>query len=97
MTRLADIAPHLARARNTYLLLLDVEHHARMRLIGEISDIERLVAHRDLQLLRSESRTRARTNVKYMDYRQRKLQRAEARLQELRDRLAHLEDWRRAA
>jgi hypothetical protein len=97
MAQLTDIAPRLARARDAYLIALRQEDTERLRLICLISDIERLVAHRDLQLIRSESRGRARRNAKYMAYRQRKLANAEARLIELRDQLAHIADWRKTA
>lgn len=88
---LSDMAPRLAAA---CLAFRDSERACdteRRRLISQRSDLERLVAHRDLQVIRSESRGRARRNAKYMAWRQRKLDRATVAFDHVASALALLE------
>lgn len=91
MTALTDIAPRLGSARDRFVaseLAWDTE---RRRLIAARCELQRLVAHRDLQVIRSESRRCARTNSKYMSWRQSKLDRARVSLARVEDALAALE------
>lgn len=90
-TRLDVLAPRLAAARDSFVASEVAWTHERCRLIGARADLERLVAHRELQVIRSESRRAARSNSKYMTWRQVKLDRARASLQRVVDALAVLE------
>lgn len=55
MTRLADIAPRLALARDQRRVELAAESRRRRRLLAELLEAERLVAHRELQLIRAQA------------------------------------------
>jgi hypothetical protein len=88
---LAQIAPRLAAALVAWRASEMAWDAERRRLIAARCDLERLVAHRDLQLIRSESRRRAKADTRYMAWRGRKLARAQADLDLVVERLAVLE------
>jgi hypothetical protein len=88
---LAEIAPRLARAQAAWIAW-DLDRDRRRRhLIGERARLESLVAHRDLQLIRSGGRRGASRDAGYMADRARKLRQAEKALGRIRARLAALE------
>lgn len=77
---LRDVAPRLALARDQWVHAVWLEGRRQRKLAGLILDAERLVAHRDLQLVRSYS-TGSST---YIRVRQDKLKVAVAKLEQLR-------------
>jgi uncharacterized protein YceH (UPF0502 family) len=80
MTRLADIAPRLARARDQWIAIDLDRNRRRLDLIDRRMRLEWLVGHRDLQLVRSCSRRAAVRDQRYMQKRQAKLDAARAGL-----------------
>lgn len=67
--RLADIAPRLALARDQYLAeRAEIARRERARATARLR-LERLIAHRELQLIRAG----ARGSRRYLEVRQRKL------------------------
>lgn len=79
MTRLADIAPRLARARDQLLAERRIQEVERLAFISERLRLERLVAHRELQFLRAHGR-------RYAAERARKLAQARGALERLERR-----------
>ena len=82
--QLSDIAPRLARARDQFLahrakVLADRAEADRVALMrqAKLVELQRLVAHRELQLIRAYATGRGR----YIVARQRKLEQARRRLQ----------------
>ena len=71
MTSLHDIAPRLARARDAWVTFERWRDRERLRLADQRLDLERLVAHRDLQLIRAGHASRRRR--RYLEERQAKL------------------------
>lgn len=69
---LAVLAPRLTAAYRDSIRVARQRAICRARLL----EAERLLAHRELQLTRSESNRRARRDGRYMRYRQQKLERA---------------------
>lgn len=87
MTRLADIAPRLARARDAWL-----EEAARLREEQAAANhrwlkAKWLVEHRDLQLIRAPAKGRG----DYIDHRRRKLDAARRELARAERRLERIE------
>lgn len=80
-TKLADIAPRLARARDQILEERRLARERRRRLIDDRLRLDRLVAHRELQYIRALKTGRRR----YMDTRARKLEEARAARARLED------------
>lgn len=74
--QLADRCPRLALARDQRLQQLRDESHMRLVRLQQRYRLERLVAHRELQLIRAE----AKGAGKYIAVRQRKLVEARAEL-----------------
>lgn len=86
--RLSDVAPRLARARDAHNAWVREIDRERLRLVGERLDLERLVAHRELQLIRA---GRARTNRRrYLEVRTAKLESARHALRCVNDSLSGL-------
>jgi hypothetical protein len=86
---LPAIAPRLTAA---YFASIRVARE-RAILRGRLLDAERLLAHRELQLTRSESNRRARRarrDRRYMRYRQHKLERAKRAVEAVRTQMARL-------
>lgn len=76
---LNSIAPRLARARDQHEHLAGIAYQQHRKRVQKRLELERLVAHRELQLVRAQHRG----NARYIAERQRKLssaQRALARL-----------------
>jgi hypothetical protein len=71
--RLASVAPRLAKARDERVLELRAEAWARRRRMRQELALDRLIAHRELQLVRAYGTG----NARYIRARERKL--AEAR------------------
>lgn len=84
---LHSICPRLARARDQLLALREAQHRRRIWIADERLKLERLVAHRELQLLRA-----GQTNdSRYIKRRQDKLDRAREDLRRLEHDDRHLE------
>lgn len=83
---LRTVAPRLTAA------YFDTIRVARERAIlrAKLLEAERLVAHRELQLTRSESNRRARRDRGYMRQRQHKLERAKRAVEAVRIQMARL-------
>lgn len=80
MASLYDIAPRLARARDEWVLEQQRIARRRERARRELLRAERLLAHRDLQLVRAWNTG----NRKYIAWRERKLDRSRADVERLR-------------
>lgn len=76
------VAPRLARAFDQHRALAPARHQARERLLKA----ERLVSHRELQLLRADTTG----NPRYAEHRARKLDLARAELARWRERATEL-------
>lgn len=78
LVRLRDIAPRLALARDQALNEILVRRHVERRLSDERLRAERLVAHRELQLIRAGARpgSHGHGHARYLGIRQRKLDQA---------------------
>lgn len=85
MSALASIAPRLARARDQRVSELRAIERRRRIAQGQLLGVERLVAHRELQLVRAQ----ATGNGRYIAARHRKLAAAERALARLRVALDH--------
>lgn len=80
MTRLADIAPRLALARDQWVAE-QAERERRIRYVqNELFRAERCLAHRELQLIRAA----AIGNAKYLRHRQRKLEDIQRKIKQLK-------------
>jgi septal ring factor EnvC (AmiA/AmiB activator) len=89
VSRLAVIAPRLARA-HAAVLAEERDRDFRLRIARrDVLRLERLVEHRELQYLRSVAPGRTRRGS-YLDRRQTKLADARAALERARQRLNHL-------
>lgn len=89
--RLADIAPRLAAARDAWVAA-DLERDRRRRdLIATRLRLERLVGHRELQLIRSGARRVAVRDQRYMQKRVAKLKAARGALATVNAELRVLE------
>lgn len=77
---LHQVAPRLAAARDHYAVSEREWDREHRRLLSRKCELERLVGHRDLQVVRSEHKRASRENPRYMAYRLRKLDRARAEL-----------------
>lgn len=95
--RLADIAPRLAAARDAWLAAARARDLERRGLVDDRLRLERLVAHRDLQLIRAAHQRGARCDRKYMAERLAKLKEAESALERVYKRLAELDVAEREA
>lgn len=84
--RLADVAPRLARARDQHEARIAAERKRQRKLAHERLRLERLIAHRELQLLRAGT-TRSQW---YVDVRARKLASAQRALARLEKTAEHL-------
>jgi hypothetical protein len=93
--RLAVFAPRLARARDALVEQLRRERRERGRLRALVTKAERLVAHRELQLVRAYATAKG----SYIKERQRKLRAAQRERASYEQRLGQLERsaWREAA
>lgn len=88
---LAEMAPRLAAARDAWIRW-DLERDSRRRaLVAQRLRLERLVAHRELQLIRSGARNVAVRDARYMQKRVAKLRAAESALAAVRAGLRALE------
>ena len=89
---LHDLAPRLARARDSLLADLRAARERRAAAQTDVLELERLVAHRELQLLRGGATHRRfkndRAKRRYVAERQAKLTDARDRLAEAQGRLA---------
>jgi hypothetical protein len=88
-----SVAPRLERAHRERRRELAELSVGRRRQRSRVLDLERLVAHRELQVVRSGARRSAARDGRYMRDRRRKLDdargqlaRAEARLREMEER-----------
>lgn len=79
---LYTIAPRLAKARDQFLALQRQENEHRIWLINERHRLQKLIAHRELQVLRAG----ATGDRRYIKRRQDKLDHARAELQRLEQR-----------
>jgi hypothetical protein len=79
--RLADVAPRLAAARDAHEALMRRRRDARRAWVKKVADLEGLVAHRELHLIRSLRRKGA-----YVAERQRKLEDARRHLERIKSR-----------
>jgi hypothetical protein len=77
---LHQVAPRLAAARDAYIASEREWDREHLRLLSRKCELERLVGHRDLQVVRSEHKRASRENPRYMAYRLRKLERARIEL-----------------
>lgn len=84
---LASLAPRLALARDQHNAMVADRERQILRLQHELLPLERLVAHRDLQLIRASAIGRGR----YIDARRRKLTAAQRALTRTREALAQLQ------
>lgn len=89
MTRLADIAPRLARAVEAERRVIAARVLRERRKQSEILRLERLVAHRELQLVRAYSTCDRR----YIKRRAEKLDSARSALEHVRRDLVTVADW----
>lgn len=92
MTTLAQIAPRLALARDQFLAFERQRELTHLRLLDELLDAERILAHRDLQLVRSGAKNHwrggHRAERRYLEERAAKLLAAEQRVARIRRQIA---------
>lgn len=74
------VAPRLELAHRQRIHEMQILSRRRRAARSKVLELEGLVAHRELQLIRSESRKVARRNSHYMEHRRQKLQTARNRL-----------------
>jgi hypothetical protein len=74
------VAPRLELAHRQRIRELEILSLRRRRARSKVLELEGLVAHREMQLIRAEATTRARRDSRYMEHRNKKLQMARARL-----------------
>jgi hypothetical protein len=87
----AAVAPRLERAHRERRLELAAESLARRRARAQVLDLERLVAHRELQVIRAAGRRGTRRQrERYLQHRENLLRAAEAALARARARAARL-------
>lgn len=86
LERLEAIAPRLARARRLELAEAAAIRRARRRLATDRLRLERLVAHRELQLQRAQAEPRRRRRSSYIAERHTLLEEARAALTRLERR-----------
>lgn len=85
--KLSDVAPRLARARDQLVERRRLERKERTLARNAVYNVERLIAHRELQLVRAQ-----RTgNARYIGERHRKLVAAKRALPRVQARLAAAE------